>query len=132
MYTSDIIAERIRLLAKAKDISLRALFERTGLGKNFIASSLSAGSFPKADNLARIADYLETSTDYLLGRTDDTAAPMGAAKPSLPPDEAKLLDDYRSLTEEGKKEVHKQIDLLMHKYKKDNIVSGMEETAKIS
>ena len=28
-------------------------------------------SMPKADNLARIADYLDCSIDYLMGRTDD-------------------------------------------------------------
>ena len=28
-------------------------------------------SMPKADTLARIADYLDCSVDYLLGRTDD-------------------------------------------------------------
>ena len=64
-------------------------------------------------------------------RTDDPAAPMGAAKPTLPPDEAKLLDDYRSLTEEGREKIREQMDFFIHKYKKDNIVSGMEEQAKI-
>ena len=32
-------------------------------------------SMPKADNLAKIADYLDCSVDYLLGRTDDPNSP---------------------------------------------------------
>ena len=39
-----------------------------GLGYNTMANMKT--SMPKADNLAKIADYLECSVDYLLGRTD--------------------------------------------------------------
>lgn len=31
----------------------------------------SGGSMPKSDNLAKIADFLNCSVDYLLGRTDN-------------------------------------------------------------
>ena len=41
------------------------------LNKNIISTMLSRGSMPKADNLAKIADYLDCSVDYLLGRTDN-------------------------------------------------------------
>ena len=71
MYNSSVISDKIKSQAKAKGISLKALFEATELGRNFIASSLTAGSMPKADNLAKIADHLDCSVDYLLGRTDN-------------------------------------------------------------
>ena len=71
MYNGAIISERIKKQAKAKGTTLKTLFEATDLGRNFIASSLTAGSVPKADNLAKIADYLDCSVDYLLGRTDN-------------------------------------------------------------
>ncbi len=32
---------------------------------------LSGGSTPKSENLAKIADCLDCSVDYLLGRTDN-------------------------------------------------------------
>lgn len=41
------------------------------LSKNTLSSMISGGSTPKSENLARIADYLDCSVDYLLGRTDD-------------------------------------------------------------
>jgi transcriptional regulator with XRE-family HTH domain len=36
---------------------------------------MKTNSMPSADKLATIADYLEVSTDYLLGLTDDPTPP---------------------------------------------------------
>ena len=41
-----------------------------GLGKN-VMSHLDNGSMIKADSLGKIADYLDVSVDYLLGRTNE-------------------------------------------------------------
>lgn len=35
------------------------------------------GALPNGDNLAKIADYLDCSVDYLLGRADDPSATYG-------------------------------------------------------
>lgn len=45
------------------------MFSTIGLGQNTMANLKT--SMPKADNLAKIADYLSCSVDYLLGRTDN-------------------------------------------------------------
>ena len=37
----------------------------------------SGGSTPKSENLAKIADYLNCSVDYLLGRTDNPSVTGG-------------------------------------------------------
>lgn len=70
MYNSYEIALRIKLLAKQNKISISALLSECNIGCNAM-SHMSEGSMPKADNLAKIADCLNTSVDYLLGRTDD-------------------------------------------------------------
>ena len=44
------------------------MLEKCDLSKNAISSMLSRGSMLRADNLARIADYLDCSIDYLMGR----------------------------------------------------------------
>ena len=41
------------------------------INKNALWSMKSRGSWLHANNLAKIADYLDCSVDYLLGRTDD-------------------------------------------------------------
>lgn len=68
MYNSNNIAERIKELARQKGISITALLLDANLGRNTMANFKT--SMPKADNLARIADCLDCSVDYLLGRTD--------------------------------------------------------------
>ena len=70
MYNSTEIAFRIKELAKSKNIIIKNMFFECGLNKNILSSMLSGGSTPKSENLAKIADYLDCSVDYLLGRTD--------------------------------------------------------------
>ena len=71
MYTPKTTAERINQLAKDKGFQQKNILESWGLNKNVISTMLSRGSMPKADNIAKIADYLDCSVDYLLGRTDN-------------------------------------------------------------
>ena len=69
MYSSTNIAERIKQLAKIRGVSVKKLLEDVGLGFNTMSNMKT--SMPKADNLAKMADYLGCSVDYLLGRTEN-------------------------------------------------------------
>lgn len=71
MYNAQQTAERIKLLAKSKNILIKDMLDQCELSKNALSSMLSRGSWLQANNLARIADYLDCSVDYLLGRTDN-------------------------------------------------------------
>lgn len=71
MYNPTDTAERIKFLAREQKISVKQMLENCEMNKNVLSTMLSRGSMPKADNIARIADYLDCSVDYLLGRTDD-------------------------------------------------------------
>lgn len=68
MYSSTETAERIKTLAKERKISVRQVLLSAELSYNTMSNMKT--SMPKADNLARIADQLDCSVDYLLGRTD--------------------------------------------------------------
>ena len=72
MYDSNAVADRIREIAKSKKISMKQVLADAGLGYNTMTTYRT--SMPKADNLAKIADCLDCSVDYLLGRTDDPLA----------------------------------------------------------
>lgn len=69
MYNSQDIAQSIKEISKARNITIKKLLEDVGLGFNTMSNMKT--SMPKADNLAKIADYLDCSVDYLLGRTDN-------------------------------------------------------------
>ncbi len=69
MYNSHEIAERIKSRAKCLNVSVSDILVDCQLGKNTI-SKMSNGSDILTQNFAKIADYLDCSVDYLLGRTD--------------------------------------------------------------
>lgn len=71
MYNAQQVAERIKGQAKFKNILIKNMLDECELNKNALSSMLSRGSWLQANNLARIADYLNCSVDYLLGRTDN-------------------------------------------------------------
>ncbi len=69
MYESTKVAEVIKSTSKTKGIQLKDMLAELQLNKNTL-SNMYNGSMLKADSLARIADYLDCSVDYLLGRTN--------------------------------------------------------------
>lgn len=70
MYLSQQTANRINEVAKAKKVAVKDVLSECGLNKNTISTMISRKSWIKADSLAKIADYLDVSVDYLLGRTN--------------------------------------------------------------
>lgn len=69
MYVTQEIAERIKLRARGKKVTVRTLLSDCGMNINAI-SEFSRGKQLSCISLAKIADYLDCSVDYLLGRTD--------------------------------------------------------------
>lgn len=71
MRNSQEVANTIKTQAKLKKISLGIMLSDCGLSKNTLSSMQSGGYLPRAETLIKIADYLDCSIDYLLGRTDN-------------------------------------------------------------
>lgn len=69
MQSTQLTAERVKLQAKSQGVSAKKVLEICGLGPNTI-TKMSNGSDIVSQSLKRIADYLNCSVDYLLGRTD--------------------------------------------------------------
>lgn len=102
-YRSGDIAHRIKNLAKQRDIPLKELFGETGLTVNTLANMKA--SMPKADNLALIADFLDCSVDYLLGRSPTPEGSNAGLSPAL----QRLIDAADGLTDE---EIGKSIEYM--------------------
>lgn len=71
MYDSTKTALRIKSFAKAKKILIQDVLKECDLNINILATMQFRKSWPKSNNLAKIADSLNCSVDYLLGRTDN-------------------------------------------------------------
>lgn len=92
MYSPVEAANRIENLASSAKQSVNTMLEDCGLNKNMLQTMKGRGSMPKADNLAKIADYLDCSVDYLLGRTDNPQAHK-AAEPVQPTQRRRISPD---------------------------------------
>lgn len=62
--------ERLLTLCAAYGCKPNTIANHLGLS-NATATKWKNGTIPNGETLARIADYLDCSVDYLLGRTDN-------------------------------------------------------------
>lgn len=73
MYDTHNLAELIKLTAKNRGVTMKEVLSGCNISGNTM-STLYHGKAISFDSLARIADYLDCSVDYLLGRTSDPNA----------------------------------------------------------
>jgi len=69
--TKSKLGERLTDHLKQKGISLSDASEHFGISKSYINRILTGDAVVPIEVLSAIADYLDVSTDYLLGRSDD-------------------------------------------------------------
>ena len=89
----EILAKNLRTLRKEAKLSQTEVAEKLGLGYYTLGKWEQGRAEPSADDLVRLADFFEVSTDFLLGRADD----IGNISPAIPAREQQLLADFRSL-----------------------------------
>lgn len=70
LYKSSDVAKIIKMTAKNRNISLKSILEKCNLGSNTFSHMLHEKEI-SFSSLAKIADCLDVSVDYLLGRTDN-------------------------------------------------------------
>ncbi|MEE0439141.1 MAG: helix-turn-helix transcriptional regulator [Ruminococcus sp.] len=77
MYNSQETVNRIKKLAREKNISMEHLRSRCELGINTISQCARSTYGFKAKNLYNISEVLDCSVDYLLGKTDEVSVNAG-------------------------------------------------------
>ena len=70
MHSAQELSQCIKARARKMNISLKAPTDDCGLGVNAL-NQLTDKKGLSCFALARIADYLDVSVDFLLGRTDN-------------------------------------------------------------
>ena len=66
-----ILAERIKLLREQRGLLQKTVASDLSIGNTTLSNYEKNISSPNPEMLVTLADYFGTSTDYLLGRTDD-------------------------------------------------------------
>lgn len=101
MYITQEIANRIKLALKSKNIKMKQMTVDLNIGINAI-SEFAKGKQLSCISLARIADYLNCSVDYLLGRTDNPGLSAPTGTEAQTNQEEELLLKFRQLNQNGK------------------------------
>ena len=134
MFEPFEIAERIKLCAKEKNITVKSLLKESGVGEKMVSNmSGKNGSFPQSDKLAKIAVALNCTTDYLLGLTDTPNPP--ALFPEIKTaagDEQRqrLNDNYDALNQTAQKALVDYSDFMTTK--PENLKEGGEDNQNVS
>jgi transcriptional regulator with XRE-family HTH domain len=63
-------SERLKTLRLTKNLSQSELAEKTGISERTIYSYEQLGKLPRAGNIMKLADVLDVTPNYLLGRSD--------------------------------------------------------------
>lgn len=95
---SEIFQERLKAARELRDLSQSDLASRARMPPSSIAHFESGSRKPSFDTLRKLANALEVTTDYLLGRTDDPAL-AGSGDP-LYRDVGKLTTRDRELAKD--------------------------------
>ena len=103
MYNAQELVERIKEQAKMQDELIKDVLAACDLNVNSL-SQMTDKKGLSSFSLAKIADYLNCSTDYLLGRT---AAPS-TDNTSMSSEEKEVLALMSTLNDEGIKQLLKQ------------------------
>ena len=93
--------KNLKLLRQKKNITQVRLSVAVEVSQETISAYESGKALPSADTLIKIADFLETSVDYLLDRTDNPL-PYSVNESSS---SDKLVYEYSKLSNSDKEDV---------------------------
>jgi len=120
MRNSQEVATAIKTLAKEKNIAVGKMLSECGLSKNALSTMQSGGYLPRTESLAKIADYLDCSVDFLIGRVKQKHIPAGIGRDDEKKD--RLISNYEKLNAEGQEKLVEYSDDLVatNRYVKSN------------
>ena len=68
-----MFSKRFMDVLQAKNLTVYRVAKSTGISQGLMVEYSHGQKIPGVNNLVKIADYLDCSVDYLLGRTDNPA-----------------------------------------------------------
>jgi len=67
---NSLVIGRIKELSSKKNVSITKMLAELGIRQSLVYDMGKLGKTPSGEILEKLADYLDCSVDYLLGRTD--------------------------------------------------------------
>lgn len=110
----DIMVQNLKALRIRKGISQQQLADVIGVSQQSINKYENHMIEPDISTLMALADFFNTSVDYLIGHTEIDHIIESIQHYDLNSDEALLIDGYRELAQEEKE----SIQLIIRNYNK--------------
>lgn len=101
-----ILVKNLKALRTKKGLSQQKLADALGLSQQSIYKYETQWCEPDIDMLKTMADFFNTSVDYLIGHSEINRKYEAVTPYDLNEDEAALMDSYRSLTQSEKESIH--------------------------
>ncbi len=95
-----LFSERLLIALHRRNITQRSLAEQIGISPKALNKYVRGRTIPSSDTLYKIAEALDVSTDWLLGRTDEPADLYAADIEDQYKPQVKIL--YRALKDGSK------------------------------
>ncbi|OTO22677.1 hypothetical protein A5816_002749 [Enterococcus sp. 3G1_DIV0629] len=114
---SELLFNRIKETAKRKkNMNVKEVGSKLKLGENAIYSWKKSN--PSIDKVEKVSDFLNVSTDYLLGRTDDPTVGVAPEERKLTVEEALasvMSSDGKPLTDNDRQILTELIEAYIEK-----------------
>lgn len=105
--------ENLKRLREAANLSQKALADVIGVSQQSINKYENHNIEPDIETMMRLADYFNTSVDYLIGHTDIPHRIEPVRPWDLNEREARALEGYRRLTEKQRRSVELIIEAFL-------------------
>lgn len=99
------MVENLKKLRNKKGVSQQKLADAIGVSQQSINKYENHKIEPDIQTLMKLADYFETSVDYLIGHSDIDHVMEALSGYDLNEDEASLIDNYRKLSKKQKESI---------------------------
>ena len=106
------LASRIKDLRLVAGLTQEQLAEKIGVKKQNISRYESGRVEPNIRTAKKLADALGVSLEDMAAGVSSFSSPA----PALSPDEAQLVEDYRSLNKEGREYIRQTMAIAKHAY----------------
>lgn len=106
------MVENLKKLRNKKGVSQQRLADAIEVSQQSINKYENHKIEPDIQTLIKLADYFETSVDYLIGHTDIDHVMESVSRYDLNEDETSLISNYRKLSKKQKKSIR----LIMENY----------------
>lgn len=104
---------RLKELRMEKGVSQQKLADALSISQPSINKYENHNIEPEIALLTKIADYFDTSIDYLVGRTDHKERIVKVSQEDLDGQECRLVDDYRRLSVRQQNSIHEVIQIYL-------------------